>query len=312
MLVQGSASAVPRRVMVPRLLDEPESHRLLDSAIEKGRPAASAIEFDFSQLEFCKPSGMVVFACLLRWLKTKSVQIKLTIPPSKDRTSRFAQTEPLKYLDDSEFFKQWTGSNIYPWSKVRPTTIPLKSIRSGETHSWIEFEFMPWIVGHSSLDETAFDEIIVSLREIFNNISDHSGISEGYAFAQVYPEKKSLVISIADFGLGIPANVRKVRPNLDDGQAILVASQEGFTTSSTGRNLGLGLDTLIKYTLETNGGVVRIRSGQGRLICAHGSRGAVRTPLPARGQYPGTLVEFAFRLDKLEARSEMPSTLPWR
>lgn len=45
---------------------------------------------------------------------------------------------------------------------------------------------------------------------MLNNIKDHTEFDIGSIFAQHFPNKKEVVISVSDFGLGIPDKVREL------------------------------------------------------------------------------------------------------
>ena len=139
------------------------------------------------------------------------------------------------------------------------------------------------------------------IEEIFANISDHSAVNIGCAFAQCFPNKNEIHVAISDFGLGIPEVVRRKVADLDDAQAIARACVEGFTTSDNVRNRGAGLPNLLRYVTLRNQGTVLIASGKGELS---GVRQDGETKVTARrslGMYPGTLVATILRTDHLEA-----------
>jgi hypothetical protein len=297
---------------LPPLLDGWQSLKIADDLMDKDRPRYGEVNLDFSALTFCKPSGVVFLANTIGKLARSGSRVKLILPRDARNSNRTSKTEALKYLDDSEFFKRFFGSTIFADSTVRQTTIPLQIIKQNQSHSWVENNFIPWISARTLLKASAFSEIKVSLKELFNNISDHSGEFEGFAFAQIYPMRRNFIISISDFGVGIPYNVKKIRSDLSDADCLLLASQEGFTTSTTGRNLGLGLDTLIRYAVEQNKGVVRVRSGQGLLLCTASEKGAKRSTYTTTRCF-GTLIEFQFQIDRLRNVDDdgQGSTLEW-
>jgi hypothetical protein len=209
---------------LPPLLDGWQSLKMADDLMDKDRPKYEEIHFDFSPLTFCKPSGVVLLANTIEKIARLGSRPVLILPRDTKDSKRVARTEGLKYLDDSEFFKRIFGSTIFVDSTVRQTTIPLQLIKQNQSHSWVENNFIPWISAKTLLRTSAFSEIKVSLKELFNNISDHSGEREGFAFAQVYPMRRNFIISISDFGVGIPYNVKKVRPDLSDADCLLLAS----------------------------------------------------------------------------------------
>lgn len=162
----------------------------------------------------------------------------------------------------------------------------------------------PWVSAKVGLSASSFASINVCLQEIFNNILDHSGEKVGSVFAQHYPKKKTVMLSISDFGVGIPHNVRKVMPELNDSQAISQAVIEGFTTKSNVRNQGAGLDILTRYVVIRNRGSINVHSLKGSLQCIYSASGARHLPKNINISYPGTLIQIIFNTEFLEPIAE--------
>ncbi len=105
-------------------------------------------------------------------------------------------------------------------------------------------------------------------------------------------------ISISDFGVGIPFNVNNKINGLSDHQAIDKACEAGFTTQTTLRNRGAGLDVLIKNVVAKNNGVVIIQSRKGLVSCVKLNGVLKRSAKPAAGFYPGTLIQITLDTSK--------------
>jgi hypothetical protein len=120
------------------------------------------------------------------------------------------------------------------------------------------------------------------------------------------------LISLSDFGLGIPAKVRKVVPNLSDPQAIEKAVQEGFTTKSRVTNKGFGLDSLLKTAVIRNGGEVTIYSGNGIVRFFRRNEMSWRSfVFKDVGFCPGTTIDISLRTDAIEVLPEEREDLEW-
>lgn len=105
--------------------------------------------------------------------------------------------------------------------------------------------------------QNAFSSICLSIDEIFNNISDHSTEQIGSISGQYYPRKKEIVITISDFGIGIPTTIRnKYKLGYGDNKLIEYALEEGVSSQSVPQNRGAGLSNIMK-TL-TRDGVARV------------------------------------------------------
>ena len=201
------------------------------------------------------------------------------------------------YLDDSGFFERNLGQKLRQYASVRGTTLPFTKVAHADAHGWLEFKFTPWMSAVLGVKHGALGSIRTCIKEVFNNISDHSTQNIGFVHVQHYPKVSRVTTTISDFGKGIPSNIRDSFPLLDDGAAILKATAPGFTTRSTPRNMGVGLDFLIEC-VTSNQGSVSIYSFKGAVACHRdASGGVIRSSSLGNGSYPGTLVELSLRTD---------------
>ena len=154
------------------------------------------------------------------------------------------------------------------------------------------------------------DVLHTTLAELFNNICDHAQSPvQGYCFTQYYPNRQQLVAAVCDFGIGIPASINRLwqaqgRAGLPDADALRAALRRGFTTRSTPRNRGFGLDSL----------VVSARILQGELTFVSNfaqlqqlPTGEVVTEQPSCF-FPGTLIVVTLNTATLPAVEEEPET----
>lgn len=240
-------------ILVPRQFKGVTISKLANEINERcpsGLP--DALTLDFQQLAFIRPAGVVFLSNLIWWLHEHGTSVNL-INVEREAIA-------LQYLDDSLFFEQHCGHKIRQTSAPRPTTRPLVRIAHEHSHSWLATNLIPWLATSLGLTEASLYELKACLSELFNNIQDHTQFDIGSIFVQHYPNRNSVNISLADFGLGIPAKVAETVPGLTDGDAIIQAVKEGFTSKSTPGNAGLGLDSLLKTIVGTNDGTVTIYS----------------------------------------------------
>lgn len=108
-----------------------------------------------------------------------------------------------------------------------------------------------------------------SLFEVFENAAHHSQSKLGvFVCGQFYPTRHQLDISIADAGIGIPANVSHfLGQDLLPEQALSWALQKGHTTKRGGLPGGVGLKFLKDFVAK-NGGRLSIASGGGYYVCS--------------------------------------------
>jgi anti-anti-sigma regulatory factor/anti-sigma regulatory factor (Ser/Thr protein kinase) len=274
--------------------------------LEQTKP--SKLVIDFGRLNFVDPVGIVVLSNVIEYFK--NLRIKITF------SNHEKSTAGIKFLDDSEFFERYLGTKIFQGSQVRTTTMPLRLIAHENAQDYLLNSVMPWIAQSVGMTARSLDSVRVSMEEILHNVADHSGVPIGCTFAQHFPNKQRIEIAISDFGVGIPANVRKVHSDIIDSEALRLACKEGFTTKSNVRNRGAGLPTLIKYVTNSNSGNVIIVSGTGYLTASPNLEKKEKYKITVRhsaNSYPGTLVRVILRTDTLEKITEdvEPEEFEW-
>jgi len=138
--------------------------------------------------------------------------------------------------------------------------------------------------------------------EIYNNAFEHSGTQIGvFSCGQHYWRQNYLILSVADFGRGIPANVRtflrhyaeeEIVAKLTGASCLRWAFQAGNTTK-VGEPGGSGLD-LLKEFIRINQGKLEVYSNEGyAIIDKDGER------YENRGiSFEGTVVHITLRCDE--------------
>lgn len=137
-------SAIP--IHLPRQFDGYGMAKVVNQltrSAQTGLP--DALSFDFSNLHFIKPTGTVFLSNLIRWLENVK---GCTVTFNGLKLSRGA----IRFLDDSLFFKQHLGHLLDPLASPRPTTSPLQHITHAESHSWLEFNMLPWLSNRLDLN----------------------------------------------------------------------------------------------------------------------------------------------------------------
>ena len=269
-----------------------------------GFPADKEFTFDFGRLTFIDGSGLTVLCNTLEWLYSHGVKVWF------DNHAR-PQSASIAYLDDCGFFERHTGSRLRSTASIRNSTLPFTKVAHADAHGWLEYNFTPWMSGVLGVSHGALGSVRTCIKEVFNNILDHSTQNIGFVHVQHYPNKQNVKVTVSDFGRGIPSNIRVHYPDLTDAAAILKATEPGFTTKSTPRNMGVGLDFLIE-SVTGNQGSVSIYSFMGALHCNRdGANAPRRIPVLGNGSYPGTLVEISLRTDCFVGDDEDEEEMTW-
>jgi len=295
-------------VALPGKLDRLNMYYLIDQVIGYDlQPKSKNVSLNFHPLEFVEPDGVTVLSNLIEWLQKREVKVDF-ITPSRNN---FKKHCPIAFLDDSLFFERYLEESQDPFASPRQTTIPLEIVAYKDSYQWLS-KTIQWLSSVLNLSTESLVNIKVCLEEIFNNINDHSKEKIGCVFAQHYPNKQIVKVAISDFGVGIPHNVRTIRPSLSDAEAIEIATKQGFTTKSTPKNRGAGLDTLIYNVVNNNHGNVYIHSNYGILNCTYdGFSGPCIIPEDQSGFYPGTLIDLEFRTDTIEDIQDGEEEFDW-
>ncbi len=284
------------KVELPSRFTRDTMYSFIDKILNEDMlPRSKEINFDFCGLTFIEPVGVTVLSNLIGKLQKHGTSVSFTYrePNKSDKWC------PMSFLDDSMFFKHYLEKPLHKMSSLRPTTRPLANVTYEKSYQYLD-ETMDWLAGKLQLTKASLGDIKSCLKEVFNNIQDHSSENNGFIFVQQFPARDTVTISISDFGIGIPASVQTKHPALNDAQALEKAVQEGFTTKSTPRNRGAGLDFLLHNVVNNNKGSVYIHSNSGILSCMHDGNTAVINSKLSDGFYPGTLLELNFRTDTIE------------
>lgn len=283
-------------ISLPRRLNRETMYVVLQKAINKDRnPVSEEIVLDFSSLtSFIEPCGVTILSNLIQWLEKRNVTVHL-LPGAVDKGEC-----PNKFLDDSMFFEHHLGEKLSRFSQVRKTTIPLKKVDASSPIPWLITIFTPWLSRQLGVNPKQLVTIQVCIEEVLNNIRDHAEEKNGCIFAQYIPGNNEVVVSISDFGVGVPYKVQQIMPELTEADALLKAVQRGFSTQSTPQNRGFGLDNLIKNVVENGKGSVHIHSLNAMLTVKQKGSEISYKSKPSLGFYPGTLIDIVFKTDSTD------------
>jgi hypothetical protein len=256
------SAGVPTPVNLPSIFNYQSMYGFTGAVVgPDGYPRDDAFNFNFQNLSWIDGSGLTVFCNTLEWLHSHGVKMTFS--------GHDLAKNAIVYLDDCQFFARYLGAKLRPQAKARTTTLPFVQVAHADTFGWLEFTFTPWMSRVLQTNPASLGSVRACIKEVFLNISDHSSQSSGFVHVQHYPRANEVKVTLSDFGKGIPANIRTKCPDIDDGAAILRATQPGFTTKSTPRNMGVGLDFLIE-SVTGNKGSVAIYSFRGSLLCVSG------------------------------------------
>ncbi|WP_342148397.1 hypothetical protein [Methylorubrum sp. SB2] len=291
-------------LLLPARLDGPGLFGLTKLFLDGcGDRLPTTLIFDFAVLSFVRPAGVTFLGNFIRWANSRQIDTCFV--------NHRRNVQAIRFLDDSLFFERFLGEKINPDACPRPTTQPLVEIANEYSHAWLRMTLMPWLTARLNMNEPSLAAFQVAASEIFNNIKDHSSIDIGSVFVQHFPQQKTVNISIADFGNGIPTTVRKVAPGITDEEAIVRAVQRGFTSQSVPGNRGAGLDFLLQTAVGTNEGSVTIYSLTSFVTFTSHSSGIVHAGASVDGFCPGTTIDINLRTDTIVQLPDERRDLEW-
>jgi anti-sigma regulatory factor (Ser/Thr protein kinase) len=261
------------------------------------------IIIDFSNLRFVRPVGVTFLSNLVHWLDSHGTKVEFA--------NVRIDSDPVRFLDDSLFFEQHTGSKLRPSASPRGTTLPLIKIAHKDSHAWLDLKFVPWLADRLAITQASLYIVKACISELFNNIQDHTQLDIGSIFVQHFPKEMRVTISVSDFGLGIPEAVRKKIPNIKDPDAIIQAVQDGFTTKSKPTNKGVGLDYLLRTVVSGNDGQVTIYSQEGIVRFEKRETDIKSYVFHDVGFCPGTTIDISLRTDTIEILPDEREQLQW-
>lgn len=284
------------RLKLPRRLEKNNLFHAFGEFLNNNPTLPNEVSIDFSNVNFIFPPSVAFLSNFAHWFENMGTSVTFT--------GLNIRRDPIKYLDDSLFFEQHMGAKLDPSSDVRRTTIPVCQIAKTDSYGWLEHEFLPWLMRNSGLTKPSLAEVKTCLQELFNNISDHTIQDEGCIFGQWYPKNNEIIVSIADFGIGIPRNVAKIVPDLADNDAIIMAVEDGFSSQSLPTNRGAGLALLLLNVVQRFHGKVTIRSGSGYVEFENKAGGIYSRSHDNCGYCIGTTIDIVLSTDRIPHADE--------
>jgi len=251
---------------------------------------------DFSCTWFLEPFHLVSLACLIEEYYLQGARVSF-------ESGGFALQ---KYLTNIEFYNYWEpGFDRHTFTHTMiNTTLCLWKVSSGLIDSYAnqarEYFERNFFFGKD------LEALSITLKEVFNNIYDHSNSPvEGYVLTQYYPNKKEIVTSICDFGLGIPTKLNEMwveskGVKLSDTQALRAAFMRKVSSKSTPRNRGMGLSYLLTNVRVLRGSL-RVFSNNAFLL--HDMSNELHI-YKSNQCFPGTLININLKTENLPQMEE--------
>jgi len=209
----------------------------------------SEIVYDFSACEFFRQSGAAFMLGLARLAQQRGKQVTVE-----------GLHEKIEYNMRMNGFLAALGLPAWPTSR---SAIPCREDSHKDAEGYIEYLKRYWLRGDRiRLSDDLKNAIVSAVYEAYVNVFDHARSPIGaVTCGQFYPSQGEIVLTLVDFGVGIPATVRAYRrePALSAEAAIRWAFQEGSTTQQQQIARGNGLK-ILKAFIKRNKGALAIYS----------------------------------------------------
>lgn len=254
---------------------------LTQNRYDKKDKSLKVLIIDFNEAYFIYPFHLVSLACLIEEYFIKNIEIEF-VYNNKGLAGQY-----LEKINFYDFWKKDFDRNSYENEEVDHTVRLWKLDKerlSGfanyvqqffETHFLKSKDLMP---------------LNIAIAEACNNILDHSSSKvSGFILTQYYKNKKFLIVSICDFGIGIPKKINDFRIKNNESKlspidAIEKALEKRYTTRSAPHNAGLGLDNIFSNVKETKGNLLIISKN----ACLLKRNGDIDVKEIIKPKFPGT------------------------
>jgi len=281
------------RLQIPTINDTPSDFDELFELWGIVQGCSSNVTFDFSSCEFLRPNAVAFLGGLGRLVEHRNRDVKFDWETANDKI--------LAILRQNGF----AGAFGYIHTLGGPgSSIPYREDRTyatGVENDIINYLKFNWLgTGWVRVTSRLRDAIVGRVWEIYDNAFLHSESSIGvFSCGQFFWRMGLLKLAVVDFGVGIPANLRrhlKAHPfveQLTSAQCLRWAFQQGSTTKPDTTRRGNGL-VLLKEFVNVNHGRLEIYSQNGYALIEGGKEKFSNR----RRFFEGTLVNITLRCDK--------------
>lgn len=273
-------------IVVPRLNDAHADFVAMAQIWRQVDAAGDGAEvcFDFSHCEFLQPNAVVFLGGLARVIGHRGGKARFLVGTMID---------PVRVNLLQNGFGHAMGAEETPWAG---NSIPYREYFTQDEDAIVQDLRQNWLGrGWLSVSPALADEVIGQMWELFANAFEHSDTPVGvFCCGQYFWRRRVLTLAVADFGVGIPSNVRLFlgQPDLSAADALRWAFQRGHSTSLRTGPRGVGLDLLKELVRKTNGTM---------LVYSHDGRAKIdrsgETYEDSQPFFEGTLVQIGLRCD---------------
>jgi len=247
-------------IKIPTINDQASDFKRLFWILEEAEATRSDIRFTFSTCLFLRPNAVAFLGGLARQIESKGRSVTFDWDTLKDNW--------VKTTLRQNGFAGMFGDPSSGWSG---DCIPYREDPSRDANAIMDYLEESWLGrGWVHVSKNLTDAIVGRVWEIYNNAFEHSESHGVYSCGQYFKHHNDLILSVVDFGHGIPENVkyflkRDPRANLLTAAACLRWAFQRGNTTKTDEPGGLGLD-LLKELVCLNQGKLEVYSNEAYVL----------------------------------------------
>lgn len=208
----------------------------------------SNIVFDFSDCRFLKQNAVAFLGGLIRYAQSKNAIVKLR--------SGTLDKKVHENLKKNGFLN---ALGVESEHIEAGNAIPFRQDKTTNTANILDYLGMMWLgKGWVNVSDELKNAIVGKVWEIYANAFEHSKSHIGvFSCGQHFPNQRELKLTVIDFGIGIPNNVKNYRNDykINDHNCLEWAFLAGTSTNRQGKGRGLGLDLLKEFVKINKGGL---------------------------------------------------------
>ncbi len=236
-------------LQVPTINDQPHDFDRLFGLWGQVNGDFLEVVFDFYSCSFLRQNAVAFIGGLARLIQYRGGQVTFRWDTLKQKI--------FTNLAQNGFLAAF-GHHSGPWSG---NSIPYREDRLQDKDAVVDYLKLKWLGwGWVHISDRLSDAVVGKVWEIYANAFEHGRSEIGvFGCGQYYPDYHELKLTVVDFGVGIPANVRwhfrgdpRVQ-QLTAANCLRWAFCRGTTTNPNGIGRGIGLD-LLKEFVQINKG----------------------------------------------------------
>jgi signal transduction histidine kinase len=239
---------------IPTINDKPKDFDCLSQLWQKVQAETEEVIFDFSHCYFLRQNAVAFLGGLARLIESRGGKVTFNWETLKNHVCMNLKQNGFMYAFNAGE-KPWLGNSI-----------PYREDLSEDSDGLINYLAEDWLGrGWVHVSDILTAVIVGITCEIYANAFEHGKTNIGvFSCGQHFPRLRELNLTVVDFGVGIPQNVRDFVKNNDlpADEALKWAFQKGTTTRGGQVTGGIGLDYL-KQFVHINKGKLQILSHDG-------------------------------------------------